>query len=455
MHNSLRRKDMTTVAKMLDADPSLLNTPNEKGESLLHRCVRLDAPSHVSMLLVRGINTGLKDRQGSTALNVAVHEVKPDKNPNLEEIIRLLITNGACVFTPNPYGKVPICTLIARHQADLVRLAFTRRPDLVNMRVRDFSQGPQAKCPDIHLRISWRHSKPAPFRLMPNRQHDPTLWRTQPLLAFAIRARNIEAVKALLDCGASPNAVVGYKATVLDMDDLVHCPAAAVALIKAGATIPTPEAIGWTALHSAAGDGDGADLIVVLLKAGFCLEARMEDGATALHHAVSMERLSPIRVLIEAGANIEATNVYGTTPLFTAVQDGWEEGVSFLLAKGANVDHVDCEGNSVLHYSVDSPYHDITRLLVQAGADVDRENALGVSPLAMSLAISGQQLSNCLLRHSKRYYVPAGMMLTSEQKDELLEYAISANPHGLCKNDYEEFESPEVRAMNRDLASKS
>jgi ankyrin repeat protein len=108
LHDAVRRKNMISVTKLLDADPSLLNATNYKGETLLHRMVLLDAPENVSLLLARGIDMNLQDRFGYTALWIALNEVKPDKNPNVQEIIRLLVRNVSRALRQN--GHIFLCS---------------------------------------------------------------------------------------------------------------------------------------------------------------------------------------------------------------------------------------------------------------------------------------------------------------------------------------------------------
>lgn len=77
-------------------------------------------------------------------------------------------------------------------------------------------------------------------------------------------------------------------------------------------------------LHKIAiwGDVEAAE---VLLENGADLEARGEDGETALHRAVGSKQVLMIKFLIARGANRDAKDSYGKSPLDWAIQSNNSE----------------------------------------------------------------------------------------------------------------------------------
>ncbi|HXD75914.1 MAG TPA: ankyrin repeat domain-containing protein [Vicinamibacterales bacterium] len=66
------------------------------------------------------------------------------------------------------------------------------------------------------------------------------------------------------------------------------------------------------------GDRDPVRALEVLLKAGANANAKMPDGSTLLHQAVSVRRTDAIRALVAAGAKLDAVNKDNQTPLMLA-----------------------------------------------------------------------------------------------------------------------------------------
>ena len=106
---------------------------------------------------------------------------------------------------------------------------------------------------------------------------------------------------------------------------------AAGADAKIGSTIT-----GDVALHNAANKGFPA-CVRVLLRAGADVNARANDGATALLGASYNGRVHAAKVLITAGANLEARTPRNNTPLRLALLKGHREVALTLLRAGAAI----------------------------------------------------------------------------------------------------------------------
>lgn len=95
---------------------------------------------------------------------------------------------------------------------------------------------------------------------------------------------------------------------------------------------------------------DAADIVKLLLQAGFDVNKQNEHKETALHHAARLGHIDCMKALIEGTgiqkANVEiAEAVYGWTPLFAAAVEGKEESVDLLISQGkADVDKFDFSG---------------------------------------------------------------------------------------------------------------
>jgi len=87
-------------------------------------------------------------------------------------------------------------------------------------------------------------------------------------------------------------------------------------------------------LHMAARAGN-AETVSKLLKAGFPINARRDNGFTALHWAVFCQHRETVQVLLDNGADLTIGDNIGKTPLSYAKESGNAEIVQLLVNAGA------------------------------------------------------------------------------------------------------------------------
>jgi ankyrin repeat protein len=144
-------------------------------------------------------------------------------------------------------------------------------------------------------------------------------------------------------------------------------------------------------------------VIAVLANASAALEARTEDGETALHLAAKTGIGANVRALLQAGAEPDAADPKGRTPILAAISafseqpgrqqavlalaevsadldrafaatlaDGFSAAALRLLERGADVNALDADGRSALANTVRQPGLTFFHLLLLRGADVNR-----------------------------------------------------------------------------------
>ena len=143
---------------------------------------------------------------------------------------------------------------------------------------------------------------------------------------------------------------------------------------------PTPKpktAASDSALYRAAATGD-ASAVEKLLTVGADVNAKNEDGRTALHVAAN-ERVA--KLLLAKGADVNARSNNGETPLHIASGDGRKDVAEALLENGADMNAETRAGKTPLHDAAMGAQAEMVEFLVKNGANVEAKAADGWTAL--------------------------------------------------------------------------
>lgn len=137
--------------------------------------------------------------------------------------------------------------------------------------------------------------------------------------------------------------------------------------LERGAQIEARDDNGDTALILASTAGQ-ALIVRKLVEAGAEIEARNKNGETALWRAASAGAVAVVRELLGRNAFVDAADQPGMTPLGAALA-GWHyEAARLLVESKANVD-ARVHGNSLLAHAAAKGHAEFVKLLIDAGAD--------------------------------------------------------------------------------------
>jgi len=112
----------------------------------------------------------------------------------------------------------------------------------------------------------------------------------------------------------------------------------------------------------------------------------LNEGCTALHHAVQHGQIDVVRTLIQAGASVNAQNFEGKTALYKAVSESSDRNLIYDIVKallyfGANPNIADENGVTPLHVSCSLGVVPLVELLIDNGAWTNVRDGEGDTPI--------------------------------------------------------------------------
>lgn len=178
-------------------------------------------------------------------------------------------------------------------------------------------------------------------------------------LAVASYAGHVEAIEALVGCGAKASSSASHSALVLasyaGRADAVSC------LLRHGQYhIDAGEP---TALKAACYE-DRVECARVLLAAGADPNVAQPERRTPLMVAARRNAAKMVALLLDAGAEVEASDRDGNHPLHLACIHGAAEAAALLLSVGARLDVRTADGNLPLHLATTFNHLRVMQLLL-------------------------------------------------------------------------------------------
>ena len=122
-----------------------------------------------------------------------------------------------------------------------------------------------------------------------------------------------------------------------------------------------------------------------LLNSGVDINARTNDGATALMGALYYRFPRTAELLIVRGADVNARSGRGLTALHQAAWEGYAEIAANLLRKGADANARTDDGTTPLMWAAMKGHDEVARVLVASGADVGATSGTGETAASLAL----------------------------------------------------------------------
>jgi len=233
-------------------------------------------------------------------------------------------------------------------------------------------------------------------------------------LVYAVRANDLETVKALLAAGADINQTTGYGWSPLLVATQNRYYALGKYLLDQGANPNLGNKGDWVPLYLATdnrniesgdypvrkGDMDHLEFITLLLDKGANVNARLKDstetrtvftnqwldenGATAFLRASQSGDVELMKLLLARGADPKINTLLNVSPLHVAAGIGWVEGITYewspkatfdavkmLIDLGLDVNLQADTGRTALHGAAHKGRADVVQILADHGAKLD------------------------------------------------------------------------------------
>lgn len=188
-------------------------------------------------------------------------------------------------------------------------------------------------------------------------------------LADAVRSGDVDAVRDLLEHGASLNVKNKYGKCLVHVA-ASRCDAPVLELLLAGgAHIDELDTDGKTPLFCEAECG-AYEAVALLLTHDAAVDARSPTSATPLIAAAARGHERIVTQLLDAGADVNATDLQQRTPLCAAAKSGHMPCLRLLVDLGAVTDTEQFGGRSPLLLATSNGHEDVVAYLIEINADV-------------------------------------------------------------------------------------
>lgn len=378
-----------------------VNTAQPDGSTALMLAIERNLVEIADLLIRAQANVNAANEYGATALFVA------SANGNIA-LIRSLLDGKADPNAPLLSGETPLMTAVDNGYLDAVKVLLEHGAD-VNAR--------EARGGQTALMWAAANKSPAIVRLLIDRGADVPARSNGGFtsLLFAAQQGNVESGGILLQAGADVNERSDKdRKTALIVATASGSEEFSMLLLDKGADPNLADESGFTALHYAALDRDGAGMVRALLMHGARPNPRTTrdsreyvyagvnlTGATPLFLAASLGHVETVRALVTGGADPFLTTEKGTAPIHVASWGGspyfrdWTEGekknlfdmTKLLVELGADVNSTGEHGWTALHGAAYKGVDAVVQFLVDHGARTDVFDEYGQTPLSIANAV--------------------------------------------------------------------
>ena len=398
--DAVLKRDRNAVRELLK-DQSDVNAAQPDGSTALMLAAERHDVEIADLLIRARANVNAANEYGATALSVAC------ATGNVALIERLLDAH-ADPNAPLLSGETPLMTAVDNGD---IRTATVLLAHGAEVNAKETKGGQTA--------LMWAVANRSPELVQLLLDHGADAHARSAggftSLLFAAQQGLVDSGRALLQAGADVNERrSGNRMTALMVAAASGNNAFAILLLENGANPDLTDESGFTALHYAASDRNGLDVVRALLGRGAQPNPRTTrdtranttsgvsvKGATPLFLAASRGHVETVRALATGGADPRITTDNGTAPLHVATWGGdpyfrdWTdeekrnlfESTRLLIELGSDVNSAGEHGWTALHGAAYKGVDAAIQLLVERGARIEVFDEYGQTPLSIASAV--------------------------------------------------------------------
>ncbi|MDR2803946.1 MAG: ankyrin repeat domain-containing protein [Treponema sp.] len=403
LHYAVRERYRGFTYFLLDhrADPNIKNTI---GDTALHETARIGDLEIMNALIEHGANVNIQDGQGNTAMHIAI-PVDAHK-----AALEMLIGHGANPNLRDRRGDSPLHIVIGLNRGvDIIETLLVSGADTTIHNI-------EGKTP-LYIAVEENRAALLPLLLMYHSDIFAVTNEGKTPFGLAM-SENRDALNALITSETVLQSDNNGNTPLIVAVQFSGDPEIIQRILDKNALINARNQDGDTALHIAVRQNReaagvllitrGADMFAQNAKGEspsyltfyspgdirewvltpIVLTARDGLGNTILHYATQWKLDSAIALIASKGASLEAANVTGETPLFVAVKIDSASTVQALLNAGASIAGRDTLGNTALHTAVRWNALSASEALISAKIDINSYNLYGKTPLHDAVRLS-------------------------------------------------------------------
>eukprot|EP01036_Dinobryon_divergens_P031629 gene31629-41062_t len=425
------------------------NLPNKNGTTPLHMTAQKSSPEVVTILLEQGADPNLTEKN---YVETSLHWAAEKGHRN---IVALLLERGADPNLTNQAGRKPIDVARAKGHRDVVSLLEKdNSPELLKQGKNLFDASENGDilevvaALDAGADIYWRHRDASACHslfiaakkghhdivtLLLDRGANPNLANKNgntPLHAAAHEGHS-DVVTLLLKRGANRNLVSKAERKPIDAAR-ANGHYKIVSLLDSK---PSGMHAQGPILFEAAERGNLTE-VTAALDAGADVNWQNEDrtDCIALFIAARNFHEDVMTLLLDWGANPNLASKNGTTALHMTAQRSSRDVVALLMDRGADPNLVEQRhGETALHWAAEKGHRNIVALLLERGADRNLINQAGKRPIDVARA-EGHGTIVSLLEKDSHGLIEKGLALYDASKGGNLSKVIAALDAGADVN---------------------